>query len=421
MKLRWVLVTALSIVSRSPRADTIVDWNRHASETISTEGPRIAGNPIAMARTLAIMHIAMADAVDACDPAFKPYLGTLPRAAGASPLAAASSAARTVLAALYPGQAKVIEQHYANALDAVADGEAKAAGIDIGDRAARQLLAAREDDKTFESAESYRPLTAPGVYVPTGVPVVSNVALRKPFALARISRFRPGPPPLLPSALWARDFNETRQWGAANSTLRNAWQTETARFWQQLGPPAWNQAARNLSDNHPLPLASNARLFALMNAAMFDAYLAVFDAKYYYGFWRPITAIRNADRDDNDATARDAGWLPLIDTPPHPEYPCAHCAADGAAATILKSAFGSGAVTPFRVTYAAMPNTMREYASIGQLQDEIFMARIWGGVHFRTSNEVGEALGTDVGNYLLQTMLLPASPRLKPVDYHDVR
>jgi hypothetical protein len=416
MNLRWVLVVALSIVSPAPRADVISDWNRQANEALALERPGIAGNPIAMARTLAVMHIAMVDAIGACDPMFKPYLGALPGAAGASPQAAASSAARTVLVALHPAQSKAIEQYYAEALTAVADGDAKAAGLEIGRKAAQLLLAQREDDRTFDGADTYRPFTAPGVYVPTGLPVVSNVAVRKPFVLKSVSQFRPGPPPALTSALWARDFNETREWGAAQSPLRDASQTETARFWQQLGPPAWNQVARALSTTRPLPLAENARIFALLNAAVFDAYLAVFDAKYHYNFWRPITAIRNADRDNNDATQRDAGWSPLIDTPPHPEYPCAHCTADGAAAVILRSAFGSGAVPPFKVTYRGMPDVKREYTSLRQLQDEVSMARIWGGVHYRNSNEVGEALGADVGTYVLQTILVPAPSRAMPAE-----
>lgn len=138
---------------------------------------------------------------------------------------------------------------------------------------------------------------------------------------------------------------------------------------------------------------------------MFDSYVAVFDAKYHYRFWRPITAIRNGDLDDNPLTERDASWKPLIDTPPHPEYPCAHCAADGAAGVVLRSIHGAGAV-PFTVTFAAMPGVERTYTRIQQMQNDIAMARIWGGVHFRNSNEVGEALGAKVGTYVLGATLL---------------
>ena len=169
-----------------------------------------------------------------------------------------------------------------------------------------------------------------------------------------------------------------------------------------------NEAARALLAGKPLPLHESARLFAHLNIAIFDAYLAIFDAKYQYGFWRPVTAIRNGDHDGNDVTARDAGWTPLITTPLHPEYPCAHCVVDGAAGVVAKSVFGNGTVPEFTVTFAEMPGVMRKYTSIQQLEDEVSMARIWGGVHYRNSNEVGHALGKQVGEYVLSSQLRPA-------------
>jgi hypothetical protein len=240
------------------------------------------------------------------------------------------------------------------------------------------------------------------------MPVMSQVASVKPFALRSISQFRPGPPPALDSELWARDYNETKELGGSNSTKRTAWQSETARFWALIGTHAWNQAARELLASKPLSLPESARLFAHLNMAIFDAYVAIFDAKYHYGFWRPITAIRNGDRDGNDATERDPGWTPLIETPMHPEYPCAHCVVDGAGGVILKSVFGTGTLPEFTLTYAAMPGVTRKYTSIQQLEDEVSMARIWGGVHYRTSNEVGHAIGKKVGDHVLQSYLRPA-------------
>jgi hypothetical protein len=258
-----------------------------------------------------------------------------------------------------------------------------------------------------DSPNTYRPVTAPGVYVPTTMPVLTIVASVKPLALTSVSQFRPGPPYALSSASWARDYNETKELGSTKSTQRSAWQTETARFWVLVGTPAWNQAARSLSASKPQPLAESARLFAHLNMAIADAYLAVFDAKYQYNFWRPITAIRNGDRDGNDATERDAGWTPVIDTPLHPEYPCAHCTVDGAAGAVLKSVFGTGQVEEFTLTFADMPGITRRYTSIQQLEEEVSMARIWGGVHFRTSNEVGHALGKQVGDYVLSNYFRP--------------
>lgn len=170
---------------------------------------------------------------------------------------------------------------------------------------------------------------------------------------------------------------------------------------------AMYQAANSGSDVSPEAAAHAAargvlvRLFAQLNAAIFDAYLAVFDAKYTYNWWRPVTAIRNGDRHNNPAVGRDAAWTPIIDTPMHPEYPCAHCTVDGAAGAVLKAFWGTGPLPEFTLTYDAMPGVTRKYTSIQQLEDEISMARIWGGVHFRTSNEVGHLLGKQVGEYVL--------------------
>lgn len=413
MNLHCLLLAVAFIVAPPARADAVVDWNRHADAAMAAEGPATSGNPIAMARAFAMMHLAMFDALDACTPLFSHYAGSVPPAPDAQPEAAAHAAAHAVLAALYPRQAGALDTSYGEAMAALPDGAAKSAGIALGEKTAGLILALRRDDGTFGGPDTYRPMTAPGTYVPTGLPVVSNVALRKPFVTQDNARFRPGPPPALDSPAWARDVNETREWGGANSRRRSAWQTETARFWEQLGPPAWNQVARGLSATQAMPLTARARWFALMNMAMFDAYLAVFDTKYHYNFWRPITAIRNGDQDRNDATERDPAWRPLIETPPHPEYPCAHCAADGAAGAILKSAFGAGALPRFRVRFAAMPAVTREYDSIQQLQDEIAMARIWGGVHYRNSNEVGELLGERIGDYVLKTSLTARAPAMR--------
>ena len=396
----------LSIAS-APRADVVTDWNERAAATMLAEGPAVANSGLATSRTMAILHIAMADALNSTAKRHAPYLAALPDAAGASAEAAAQAAARAVLVELYPKQKPMLDAALTTALGRVPDSAAKTAGIAAGERAAAAALALRKSDGLFGSPDTYRPATAPGVYVPTVQPAVNHVDLIKPFALPSVSQFRPGPPPALDSALWARDYNETKALGAANSPTRSAWQGETARFWVIVGTPAWNQAARALcaSRSQPLALADSARLFAQLNIAIFDAYLAVFDAKYQYHFWRPITAIRNGDRDGNDATERDAAWRTLIDTPLHPEYPCAHCTVDGAAGAVLKATFGNGTLPQFMLDYAAMLGVTRQYTSIQQLEDEVSMARIWGGVHWRNSNVVGLALGKSVGEYVLQNTL----------------
>jgi hypothetical protein len=403
---RWFACVAIGVVALLPcavRADIVTEWNERAFATMEAE--KITGG-FAPARILTIMHAAMFDAVNAVDKRYTSYSGALLDATGASPEVAAHAAARRALAELMPRQKPLLDATFDAAMSRSPDGAARSAGIGAGEKAALAVLERRKADGA-DSPNTYRPVTAPGVYVPTTLPSLSFVASVKPLALTSVSQFRPGPPYALGSESWARDYNETKELGSGKSAKRSAWQTETARFWVLVGTPAWNQAARGLSASKPQPLAESSRLFAHLNMALADAYLAVFDAKYQYNFWRPITAIRNGDRDGNDATERDAGWTPVIETPVHPEYPCSHCTGDGAAGAVLKSVFGTGQVPEFALTFADMPGVIRRYTSVQQLEEEVSMARIWGGVHFRTSNEVGHALGKQVGEYALSAHLRP--------------
>lgn len=400
----WIATVVFALLPCAVRADIVTEWNENAFAAMEAE--KITGG-FGPARILTIMHAAMFDAVNAVDKRYTSYSGAMLDATGASPEVAVHAAARRALAELLPRQKPLLDAAFDAAMLRSADGAARSAGIAAGEKAAMILVEQRKTDGA-NSPNTYRPpLAAAGVYVPTTMPVLTFVASVKPLALTRVSQFRPGPPYALSSASWARDYNETKELGSTKSTQRSAWQTETARFWVLVGTPAGNQAARSLSASKPQPLAESARLFAHLNMAIADAYLAVFDAKYQYNFWRPITAIRNGDRDGNDATERDAGWTPVIDTPLHPEYPCAHCTVDGAAGAVLKSVFGTGPVPEFTLTFADMPGVTRRYTSIQQLEQEVSMARIWGGVHYRTTNEVGHALGKQVGDYVLSNQLRP--------------
>ncbi len=395
-------IVAAAAFTPSARADIVTDWNERAVAVLLAEN--LLGSGTGSARSFAMMHSAMSDAINAVERRYALHGTAALDGSGASALAAAHAAARRVLLALYPKQQAQIDSAYDAAMAGIAEGAAKSAGVAVGEKAAAAMQDERKADG-FTSPSDYRPATAPGVYVPTTMPVVTNVARVKPFALQSVSQFRPGPPPALTSAVFARDYNETRELGAAKSTQRTAWQTETGQFWVLVGSYAWNEAARGLVIAKPLALADSARLFAQLNFAIFDGYMAVFDAKYAHNFWRPITAIRNGDRAGNAAIERDALWTPLIDTPMHPEYPCSHCCIDGAAGAVLKSFFGGGPLPEFTLTYKTMPGVVRRYTSIQQLEDEVSMARIWGGVHYRNSNEVGHALGKQVGEYVVQHQL----------------
>ena len=221
-------------------------------------------------------------------------------------------------------------------------------------------------------------------------------------------QFRPGPPPSLTSALYARDYNETKDLGGTKSTKRTQQQTDAVRFWSQLNfGPSWNEAARQLSARKGLNLADSARVFALLNMGIANTFITDWDAKFHYNFWRPVTAIRNGDQDGNDATERDAGWTPFNTTPMHPEYPSQAAIQAGVALGVLDPVFGTGAVPAFTVTDQVDARLQRQFTSLAQMGEEQSMVRIWGGIHFRNTLEISEQMGRKLAAHLLTTCMTP--------------
>ena len=221
------------------------------------------------------------------------------------------------------------------------------------------------------------------------------------------NQFRPGPPPALTSETWARDYNEIKALGASTSTKRTPEQTAYAKFWEATAPIVYWPVARWVADRAGRDVSDNARLLAVVAMAMDDALIAVFDAKYAYNLWRPVTAIRNGDLDGNDATERVADWMPFIATPMHPEYPCAHCSVSGALGAVLAGRARHGAVPEARLVEPDGPGADRSWPSLDEFCAEVGEARICDGVHFRHSTEVGTALGERVGE-LAAKSLAPA-------------
>jgi hypothetical protein len=267
-----------------------------------------------------------------------------------------------------------------------------------------EIYAWRVTDRADESNQ-YRPVTTPGIYIVTTLPVASHWLNVVPWMMQTASQFRPSAPPQLKSAEWARDYNEIKEFGAKKSAVRTAEQTEIGRFWAMTGPGAWDPIARQLAAVPGRTLLQNARLFALVEMAGADAYIAVFDAKYTFNFWRPITAIRNGDLDGNDQTERVAGWEPLIDTPLHPEYPCAHCITSQAVAVVLEREFYGASIPELTMTSTTLPGVVRKWSSIQDWTDEISAARIYAGVHYRTSSVVGQAMGKKIGELAVNSYL----------------
>ena len=370
------------------RADAITAWNAKTSELIAESR---LGTPPAIRASAIVQSAALLAVQNAA--------ASAPRgsAAPAATLDAAVAAAhRGTLQKLLPTQQAAIEAAYQAALAPIADGPARQAGVAHGVRAAAELLAQRGDDGAGV-AETYRPLTSAGQYVPTAPAAVPQWVQRKPWLMTTPSQFRPGPPPPLASPAWARDYDEVKSLGGRASTRRSAEQTDIARFWDYSLPAIYYGTVHSLAAQAPRDLLAQARLFAAVAQAMDDALISVMDAKYAHHFWRPVTAIRNGDIDGNDATLRDASWIPLIDTPMHPEYPSAHSAVAGAVATVLKSQFGARPAAPLSTTSPTAKGAMRRWASLDDFVQEIGEARIYGGIHFRSATEAGSAMGQRIG------------------------
>jgi hypothetical protein len=392
-----LLLAVLAALPDLAHADAVTEANARASEIAST----IKATPIAV-RALAITQVSVYDALQSIAGLGQPIVANVEVKSGASADAAVAAATRQCLLALVPDQKDRIEADYQAALSSIADGAAKADGIAAGERAASAVLAARARDG-FDAALSYRPRTSPGVWVPTAMPLVPHWGKRTPWLMTTGSQFRPGPPPKLASERWKKDLAEVAALGAKNSTTRTAEQTAIARFWQTTSPTVYWPIARSVATARQAQPVENARLLADAAMAMDDAAIAVFDAKYAYGFWRPVTAVRNGP-----AGIGDPAWEPLVETPMHPEYPCAHCIISATLGAVLEAAIGTGPSPRLRTT-SPTGDGERSWATVDEMVREVSEARICAGVHYRNSTEVGRAMGRKIGE--LATRRAPQAAR----------
>ena len=405
MTYRAVAIACLLLLvgPRPVPADVVTDWNKTAIDVM--QAANLAGNP--WSRALAMMHVSMSDAINAIQGRYTLYLLLVMGAPGASPEAAAAAAARAILTQIAPTQRAGIDAAYAASLKAIPDGPAKSDGVALGERVAAAVQADRAADGT-EVPDTYRPVTTPAVWIPTTPPIFAQYARAKPWVVKSADQFRPGPPPALSSALYARDYNETKTLGGVRSTARTAEQTQAVKFWTQINiTPAWFEAARQLSAAKGLGLAENGRLFALLAMDIANTFINDWDAKFTYNFWRPVTAIRNGDNDGNDATERDAGWTSLNATPMHPEYPSQAAIIAGVGVGVLEAVFGPRPAIPVTTSDLIDPKLTRSFTSIAQLSDEHMNVRVWGGIHFRNSLEVGYEMGRKLATFLIDNSLKP--------------
>jgi hypothetical protein len=394
-------------IPASPRANVITDWDEKAVAVVSPIGPMgVVQGTYTAQRLMGMVHAAMFDAVNSIEPRYRPYLSQLPADPTTSKEAAAAAAAAAVLATIDQTTASEMKVALATYLVSIPDGLPKSDGVKLGEAVAARILEARANDG-HDALDDYRPKTAPGVYVPTPITAASMWPNLKPFAMAKPSQFRPNPPISLGSKEWATDFNELKDYGGKTSAKRTAQQTETARFWLMVGPPAYHPFVRQLVTAKQMSVSDSARFMALVAVGLNDALIAVFDAKYHYNFWRPITAIRNGDIDGNPATEREATWQPIDNTPMHPEYPCAHCILSGSVAGIVKAALGTEDIPEIAITSPTAPGVVHRWTNMTTFTEEVADARIWAGFHYRFSTRVGTDMGLQIGEYVVKNVMQP--------------
>src|SRR6266568_3589376 len=407
---------------RVVRADAVTDWNAIASTAIVTTA---AQPPPVSALSFAMVQGAVYDAVNAIDRGHQPYLVQPASNPTDSKEAAAATAAFRVLVGLFPDQVGTLQPLYDAYIAALPDNPpgSKAAGIAIGEATASAMLTARMNDGRFGPTPTPYPSPAPpGIWRPTPPNFQSDPAAWVgnvlPFLVPNVEMLRTDGPNPLTSAEYAEDFNEVKELGSLYSTTRTADQTDAAIFWQDHAHALFNRIFRTLATSQGLDIVNSARLFAMENLAGADAAIGCWNDKYYWQFWRPITAIREADTDGNPDTQADPTWLPLFDpatpvcnplfplfTPPFPDHPSGHACATGAFVNTLQNFFGTD-----KIAVSAFSNkscTTRSFERFSDMLSEVIDARVWAGIHFRTADTQGSVLGKKVAQYLKKHYFQP--------------
>ena len=407
-----VLAAALA-ASGVARADVIRDWNLIAQQQTIPLRPTAHGE----SRGMAMVEGAVYDAVNAIDGGHQPYLLD-PRAIGAQPWfsqdAAAATAAHDVLVAIAPAQQATIDGLYASTMAGITDAF-KAQGAQVGAAAAQAMLAFRQNDgflAPFDfglviapGAGNWRPLT------PAATDPDAWVGNAKPFLIESPEQFRSEGPNALESGQYTKDFNEVKELGALDSTKRTADETAAAVFWQFPPIALWNGVARSLAGS--LDTADQARLYAMINLAAADGAISCWNDKWYWHFWRPLAAIREADTDGNPATVADPTWEPLfapatqttppLVTPPFPDHPSGHGCVSGATVNAFQDFFGTDKAS-FDVvggrSLNGLPIPARHFDRFSNALKEVIDARVWGGIHFRTADVQGTVIGKKVAHWM---------------------
>ena len=380
-------------------ADTVTQWNQNAATAIYVTA---AQPPNVSVLHMAMVQGAVYDAVNAIDGGHEGYLLTSRLATRTdSKDAAAATAAYKMLVYIVPAQQAALQPLYNLSLAGIADSTAKTRGIAVGEAAAAAMIAARTADGRFGLFRSLSG-TGPGVWKPPLPPFASDpnawVKDVKPFLIERASQFRSDGPYELKSRKYAREFNEVKSVGAAGIIpTRTTDQTEAALYWAENPPRTWNRIVNSLSTARGVSLVDNARLFAEVYLTAADAFIAVWDEKAHTSFWRPITAIREADTDGNPRTEADPTWLPLVANPPYPEHPSGHLGLSGSFGKTLRQFFGTDRLAWTDTTPVGLRT--RSFARVSDAVDEIVEARIWSGIHFRNADEASVVIARQIAKY----------------------
>jgi hypothetical protein len=381
----------------------VVDWNATAITAVGAAGQ----SSLQQERSIAITSVAVSDAVNAISHRFARYRATPTPPAGASPAAAAVGAAYAALTQLVPSQTAFLSTMLAQSLTKFGV-SANDPGLTFGEAVAGGIVALRSADGSALAQFPYDAPNAgaPGVWVPTppafAAASLPGWGLVQPWVLESGAKFRPDEGPDLASRRYARDVNEVKELGALNSATRTTEQTNIAKFWQASAVVIWNGVLRQIALGLDLDESAAARAFALMNVAGADARIACWDAKYTFNFWRPVTAIRRAGEDGNPGTEADPGWLPLIATPNFPEFVSAHTTISSAMATVLRLLFDDDhRGVAFTATSPTNPGFGRNWTTFSAGVREVIDARVYSGIHFRSSDERGAALGRQVGRFVV--------------------
>lgn len=382
----------------------VVAWNELAYEIALAEDQFLTFKGH---RAFSMMHLAMHDALNSIVPVYSCYAYTGSRAV-AHPIAAAAQAAYDVLVSQYPSAQQRLGEQLAAWLARVPDSPLEKRGIELGKATAAAILAVRAGDR-FDFPGTYQFRSGPGQYQTTppwnGFVAQPGFRFAKPFALEYQHQFRPPPPPPLENAAYTRAFREAKDFGALASQVRTPDQTGYAIWWMEFAEGSVNRLARQLVAERGTHLWAASRMFAWLNMALFDGYIATWDSKYEYNHWRPYTAIREAQADGNPDTTPDTGWEPLSPTPPFPEYASAHSVACAASFGVLRRTFGDEVAFTMATTTAPSDMPTRSFTSFTAAASECADSRVRLGWHFRYATDAGLALGRQVGRYIIRTTL----------------